>query len=614
MKPFFTLLFSLLFISKAAALDIQHVEPPNWWVGMKHRSLQIMVHGEKIATLHPELRYSGVRLTSVERSDNPNFLFLNLDIAPSTKPGQLSIEFKQGKQVISTLPYQLEQRRPASAQRKSFSAADAIYLITPDRFANADARNDNAPGMPDHADRKAPTARHGGDLLGMQQQLDYIRDLGFNMIWPTPLLENNQTAYSYHGYALTDFYKIDARFGSNDDFRHYVKAANQRGIGVIQDVVLNHIGTGHWWMKDLPSKDWLNYPDTRELTNNQHTTIQDIHVAPEERERFLKGWFVPSMPDLNQNNPHLARYLIQNSIWWIEFANLSGIREDTFSYADSAYLTQWCKAVLSEYPHLNIVGEEMDNRPHMVAYWQKGARNRDGYDSGLPTVMDFPVVDAMASVLTQKENYDSGFIKLYELIAADYLYADPMKLLVFPDNHDRPRIFAQLDEDLNLLKTSLLFTATTRGIPQVFYGTEVLISSPKERNDGLLRADMPGGWEGDTVNAFTGKNLSAAQSNMQSFVRTLFNWRKTSSAIHNGKLLHYLPQDGRYVFFRYNDQQTVMVILNKSDKTEALDLQRFKTMIKSAQTGHNIMTKETVNLQAPLLLPARTSVAIEWSN
>lgn len=620
MKPLRSLLLtvalaaSTFFTQEAWALDIHHIEPPNWWVGMKQSRVQIMVHGDGIADTQPVLQYPGVRLTSVERSDNPNYVFLNLDIATSTKPGQVSINFKQGKRTVSSITYRLEARRPQSAQRKSFSAADAIYLITPDRFANGDPGNDSIAGMPDKTDRSIPTARHGGDLLGMRQHLDYVRDLGFTMIWPTPLLENNQSAYSYHGYALTDYYKIDARFGSNDDFRHYVREANARGVGVIHDVVLNHIGDGHWWMKDMPAKDWLNDPESRELTNNQHTTMQDIHVAPEERERFLKGWFVPSMPDLNQNNPQVARYLIQNSIWWVEYAHLSGIREDTFSYADPQFLKQWCKALLDEYPHLNIVGEEMDDRPHMVAYWQKGARNRDGYDSGLPSVMDFPVVDAMPLVLTQKENYDSGLIKLYELIAADYLYADPMKLLVFPDNHDRPRIFAQLGENLNLLKTSLLFTATVRGIPQVFYGTEVLISSPKERNDGLLRADMPGGWSGDAVNAFTAKNLSAAQSEAQQFVRTLFNWRKTSSAIHNGKLLHYLPQDGRYVYFRYNAKETVMVILNKSDKAETINLQRFKAMIKQTQSGRNIMSGDTVNLQAPLLLPARTSVAIEWNN
>jgi glycosidase len=446
----------------------------------------------------------------------------------------------------------------------------------------------------------------------MQAGLDYVRDMGFTMIWPTPLLENKQDAYSYHGYALTDYYQIDARFGSNDDFRRYVAAANARGIGVIHDVVLNHIGTGHWWMKDLPAKDWLNYQQGFVPTNNQHSTVQDIHAAPEERQRFLDGWFVASMPDLNQRNGLVARYLIQNTLWWIEYANLAGIREDTFSYADTAFLARWCRAVLDEYPRLNIVGEEMDDHPHVVAYWQKGAKNRDGYDAGLPSLMDFPVVDLMPAVLTQPERYDAGFIKLYETIASDFLYADPMKLMVFPDNHDRSRIFSLLHENLDLLKTSLLFTATTRGIPQIYYGTEVLIPSPIERDDGLLRADMPGGWSGDAVNAFTGAGLSAAQRDAQDFVRKLFNWRKTSSAVKTGKLLHYIPQDGRYVYFRHDGRQTVMVVLNKGASDGTLDLARFRAMIKGAAHGRNVITGETVDLQAPLALKAMTSVAIEW--
>jgi glycosidase len=607
-------LFASLSTSWAAAAphQVQHVEPPNWWVGMKHSQLQVMVHGERIAELQPAISHPGVRLVSVERTDNPNYLFINVQLGPNARPGQFDITLRRGGATVTSVPYRLEARRKDSAQRRGFDAGDAVYLITPDRFANGEPANDVVAGMPDKTDRSVPLARHGGDLKGMQAGLDYVRDLGFTMIWPTPLLENNQPSYSYHGYALTDYYKIDQRFGSNADFRQYVAAAKARGLGVIHDVVLNHIGTGHWWMKDLPAKDWLNHQQGFVATNNQHTTIQDIHVAPEERQRFHDGWFVDSMPDLNQRNRLVARYLIQNSLWWIEYANLSGIREDTLSYADKTFLGQWTRALLHEYPKLNIVGEEMDDHPHMVAYWQKGANNRDGYDAGVPSLMDFPVVDRIPLVLTQPERYDAGFIKLYETIAADYLYADPMQLMVFPDNHDRPRIFSLLNENLDLLKTSLLFTATTRGIPQVYYGTEVLTRSPVERDDGLLRADMPGGWGGDTVNAFTGAGLSPAQRDAQAFVRKLFNWRKTSSAVKTGKLLHYVPQDGRYVYFRHDGRQTVMVVLNKGASDGTLDLARFKAMIKGAPRGRNVITGETVDLQAPLALKAMTSVAIEW--
>jgi glycosidase len=597
--------------ASAAPFQIQHVEPMNWWVGMKRTELQMMVHGDKIAELSPALHYPGVRITGVERTANPNYLFVNLKIGKETKAGEFKLQFKRGKEVVTTHPYRLEARRPQSAQRRGFDASDAIYLIMPDRFANGSTGNDRA-GMLEGTDRTQPSVRHGGDLAGMQAQLDYIHGLGFTMVWPTPLLENNQPVYSYHGYSLTDYYKIDPRFGSNEDFRKYVAAANARGLGVIHDVVLNHIGTGHWWMRDLPAADWINHGKSFRPTNNQHTVAQDIHVAPEEKARFFDGWFVESMPDMNQRNKLVARYLIQNTLWWIEYANLSGIREDTYSYADPAFLNDWNRAVFAEYPHLNIVGEEMDARPHMVAYWQKGVVNRDGYRSELPTMMDFPLVDTAPNALTAPEASGQGLIKIYEILAADYLYADPMKLMVFPDNHDRPRVLAQVDNNVDLMKTNVILMATTRGIPQVFYGTEVLIGSPKQRDDGVLRADMPGGWAGDTVNAFTGAGLSTPQRDMQQFVRSLFNWRKTSSAVKHGKLTHYLPQDGCYVYFRHDGKQTVMVVLNKNAAPALLDLARFAGIIKNARTGKNVLTGAQHDLRTPLALPAMTSLVLEW--
>ena len=595
----------------AAPYQIQHVEPLNWWTGMKRTDLQLMVHGERIAELQPKLSYPGVRIVGSERTDNPNFLFVNLKIERSAKPGEFMLQFMRGKEAVASHPYRLEQRRPGSAQRRGFDSTDAIYLIMPDRFSNANPANDVA-GMLEGADRKQPNVRHGGDLAGMQAQLDYIRGLGFTMIWPTPLLENNQPAYSYHGYSLTDYYKIDPRFGSNEDFRNYVKAANERGIGLIHDVVLNHIGTGHWWMQDMPARDWINHGKTFKPTNNQHTVAQDIHVAPEEKARFFDGWFVETMPDLNQRNKLVARYLIQNTLWWIEYANLAGIREDTYSYSDPAFLNEWNRAVFAEYPNLNIVGEEMDARPHMVAYWQKGVVNRDGYKSELPTVMDFPLSDTAPLALTAPESSGQGLIRIYEILAADYLYADPMKLMVFPDNHDRPRILAQVDNNIDLARTNLILMATTRGIPQVFYGTEVLIGSPRQREDGVLRADMPGGWAGDKVNAFTGAGLSASQRDMQQLVRTLFNWRKTSSAVKHGKLTHYLPADGTYVYFRHDGKQTVMVVLNKNAGPTQLDLKRFAGVIGKARQARNVLTGASVDLAAPLALPAMTSAVIEW--
>lgn len=579
---------------------------------MKHPELQLMVHGERIAELVPEIQYPGVTLVETERTGRANFLFINLLIAPNTAPGTVEIRFKRGDTVVTRAQYQLEARRPNSAERRGFDSSDAVYLLVPDRFANGNPANDSVAGLSEKSVRANPVGRHGGDLRGMREHLDYIAALGFTMIWPTPLLENNQERYSYHGYSITDNYRIDARFGTNDEYREYVRAANQRHLGVIQDIVLNHIGTGHWWMKDPPADDWLNHQGGFVPTNNQHTTVPDIHAAPEERERFIDGWFVDSMPDLNQRNPHVARYLIQNTLWWIEYADLSGVREDTYSYAEPDFLARWSNAVLEEYPHFNIVGEEMDEAPYLVAYWQKGVKNRDGYASGLPSLMDFPVVDLMPSVLNDEETYGTGFIRLYDAIAADFLYADPMKLMIFPDNHDRPRLYSRLHENLDLFETSLLFTATTRGIPQFFYGTEVLIPSPVERNDGLLRADFPGGWPKDSVNAFTGAGLSSKQREAQSYLRKLLQWRKNSSAVTTGKLIHYIPRDGLYVYFRYDDKETVMVVLNKNRQDSALDLSRFRPMLKNARTGRNALTDESVDLTAPLRLKALKSVAISF--
>lgn len=595
----------------AKEYEIQHAEPLNWWIGMKHPELQIMVHGENIAALEPQLNYAGVTLVSTEHTTNKNYLFLNLLIAENTKPGTFNISFKRGDNILTKLAYKLEARAKDSANRPSFTSADSIYLITPDRFANGDSTNDSQPDVIEKVNRKNPNGRHGGDIKGMQNHLDYIAAMGFTMVWPTPVTQNNQTEYSYHGYSLTDHYHVDSRFGTNDDFKNYVIAANKKGLGVIQDIVLNHIGSGHWWMQDLPATDWLNYQTGFVPTNHQHTTVLDLHAAQVDKKLFADGWFVDTMPDLNQRNPFLAKYLIQNTVWWIEYANLSGVREDTYSYSDKNFLSAWGKYIVEEYPNFNIVGEEMNSNPQILAYWQKGVKNRDGYESYLPSLMDFPVVFLMPTVLNEKESRSSGFMKLYEMIANDFVYADPMKLVVFPDNHDTSRIFSLLHDNINLLKNSLVFSATTRGIPQIYYGTEILAKSPIERDDGLVRSDMPGGWAGDSANAFTGKGLSAEQRKVQEFVKTLMNWRKSSEAVKSGKLIHFVPENSTYVYFRYTDSKTVMVVLNKNAQETQLDLTRYQELLKGKTSGKDILTGTVLDLSKPLKLTAMTPLVIE---
>ncbi len=596
---------------QAATLAVQHMEPPHWWVGMADTRLQLMVHAPGVGELEVRLQpYAGVRLAGVQRTRNANYLFLNLDLEPSAQPGSLRLDFLRAGQAAGSLDYALRARRAGSAQRRGFDARDAIYLLMPDRFANGNPANDTVAGLGDVTDRSVPGARHGGDLAGMRQHLDYIADMGFTMVWPTPLLENRQPQHSYHGYALTDYYRIDPRFGSHQEYLDFVAAARRHGVGVLQDIVVNHIGTGHWWMQDLPDDGWIHHAGGPYVeTNNRHTTVMDPYGAPEDRERFLNGWFDTSMPDLNQRHPLLARYLIQNSVWWIEEADLSGIREDTFAYADPQFLAQWTRAILREYPRFNIVGEEMQDKPHQIAYWQKGARNRDGYDSGLPSLMDFAFSDNLAAILTEPESWDKGLARLYDTVASDYLYADPLNLMVFADNHDRSRIFTVLGEDVQRLHSAMILVATLRGIPQVFYGTEILQTSPLLRDDGRLRADFPGGWAGDRVNAFTGVGLTPAQRVMQDWLRRLLQWRKTSAAVTQGQTLHYIPQDGTYVYFRFTAQDRVMVVINKRNQPSTLDLTRFQTGLQGRTIATDVLDGSQVDLRAPLpLAPGHSRV------
>lgn len=595
----------------AKEFEIKHLEPLNWWVGMHNPALQLMVNGENISALTPSISYEGVTLVGVEKTDNKNYLFVNLRIADTAKPGTFKIVFKQGDKEVVSANYRLEARNKNSSARKSFDAKDSIYLLVPDRFANGNPANDVQKSLLEGVDRSKSGGRHGGDIKGVQDHLDYIASMGFTMIWPTPFIQNDQQAYSYHGYSNTDHYQIDARFGSNEDYQNLVTAANKKGLGMIQDIVLNHIGSGHWWMKDLPAKDWVNFPDKYAETTHRRTTLHDIHMAEDDRELFASGWFVNTMPDLNQRNAHLATYLIQNTVWWIEYANLSGLREDTYSYSDKNFLAVWSKAITEEYPALNIVGEEWSPNTAIVSSWQKGKVNSDGYVSYLPSLMDFPTNYAMLEAFPKPEGFDSGFIKLYESVANDFLYADPMNLVIFPENHDTPRIFSVLDNDINLYKNVMVYFATLRGIPQFFYGSEVLLKSPKTRDDGVVRSDMPGGWAGDKVNAFTGAGLSAEQKEAQSYLKTLLNWRKGNSAIHQGKMLHYVPREGTYVYFRYIDAKKVMVVLNKNAKDSSLDLTRFHQMLKGVTQGKDVLANAPVDLTKPLALKAMTPVIIE---
>ena len=613
LRGFAFVAFGLIAALSAQAYEIEHLEPGSWWVGMRNPQLQLMVHGPRIAELTPALRYPGVTLKRSVRTDNPDYLFLDLAIAPSARPGELVLRFKRGGKVVLSHPYALHSRRPASAQRRGFDQRDAIYLIVPDRFANGDPGNDQSPALGDRLDRSRPAARHGGDLQGIGDHLDYIAGMGFTQIWPTPLVENKQPEYSYHGYSATDLYTIDPRFGSNESYRALVAAAKARGLGFIQDVVPNHIGSGHWWMRDLPSRDWLNPHQPYVETNHRHTTVFDPYAATSDRQRFVDGWFVPTMPDLNQRNPLLATYLVQNAIWWIEYADLSGLRVDTYPYSDKAFLSRWSHAIMSEYPQLTLVGEEMSNNPVLVSYWLRGKRHRDGYRSYMPSMMDFPLFDTLRQALIEPEAQGDGIGlgRLFEAMINDTLYPEPGRLVLFDGNHDTSRLYSALGEDEDLLRMALAFIATTVRTPQFFYGTELLMTSPLQRDDGAVRADFPGGWPGDLVNGFTGAGLSPRQLEIQGFMRKLLTWRKTASAVHDGRLIHYNPLGGVYVYFRQDARQTVMVVMNKNAQDIDLDMARFAEVLGSRARGIDIISGLRFDLSKSLRIAARSVRVLE---
>lgn len=585
------------------------VEPPHWWVGMRDTSLQLMLHGAGIADTLPSLApYPGVILKASHRATSDNYLFIDLDIAPHAEAGELALTVGG-----ETLRYSLLARAPGSAQRQGFGPKDAIYLVVPDRFAKGCNDSGSGPhgGMKEGQNRADPGGRHGGDLAGLRQHLGYIAGLGFTHVWPTPLVENDSATYSYHGYAATDFYRIDPRFGTHDDFHAFAAEAKALGVGVIQDIVLNHIGGNHWWMADLPATDWLNQWPQYTETHHARMTLQDPYAAPSDRKRFTDGWFTPGMPDLNQRRPELATYLTQMTLWWIESAGLSGIRTDTYSYSDREFLTRWSARVMQEYPHFNIVGEEWSPHPAVVAYWQRGNRNHDGYVSHTPSLMDFPLQTNLLAALTEDDGAFTGLTRLYEGLAHDFVYADPANLVLFEGNHDTPRLFSLLKNDVGLTKIALAYLATTRRIPQLFYGTEILMQSPVERDDGRVRSDMPGGWAGDKIDAFTGAGLTAQQREMQDWVRRLFTWRKTAGVVHDGALMQYAPFEGCYVFFRFDAKRTVMVVLNKNAKAVDLPLARFPERVAAGVRAREVMSGQALVLGERLTVPARSPLILE---
>ena len=614
MKHFYSYLHLLLIVTLLSAdnnksYQIDHLEPPSWWIGMANNTLQLMVHGKNISDLEPEFNFHGVLINKVHRVENPNFLFIDLLLSETARPGKFDILFNKSGQTIISYSYEILKRTAGSAERQGFSPADVIYLITPDRYANGNPDNDSVPSLKEKPNRRNKDGRHGGDIKGIIDHLDYIAEMGFTQIWLNPVLENNQKKYSYHGYSTTDYYNIDERFGTNELYKELSEIAQNKGIGIIMDLILNHIGSEHWLMYDLPSSDWINHNGEFVQTSHIHESIYDPYIPQFEKDLFTSGWFVETMPDLNQSNPFLANYLIQLSIWWVEYAKLSGFRIDTYPYIDKDFLTIWSKRIAREYPNFNFCGEAWNNNPSMVAYWQKGSKPYDGYISYIPSMKDFPLQKALVQGLMSEEKWDSGIGDIYRVLANDYQYGDPYNLLVFAGNHDMQRIYSQLSENMDLYKMAMSFILTTRGIPQIYYGAEIAMTST--RDHGELRKDFPGGWAGDKIDAFNGIRLSGEQREAQNFMRDLLNWRKSSSAIGKGSLVHYPVKNGVYVYFRLYENDLVMVMMNNNKRSIRIDPGHFNEVLAEKNQGISVLDNRVFDLTSKINLPGKTALILQ---
>ena len=614
MKNFYLIwvFFLVVFISPLKSSEtyrIDHLEPPFWWAGMAENKLQLMVHGKNISDLEPEFSHPGIEINQVHRLSNPNYLFIDLFLSEEAIPGEFEIIFNKEGQPKTKYNYILLKRESDSADRKGFSPADVIYLITPDRYANGDPGNDSSSQLKEKQNRLKKGGRHGGDIQGIIDHLDYISDMGFTQVWLNPVLENDQHTYSYHGYSTTDYYNIDARFGNNELYKVLSKEAKKRGIGLVMDLILNHIGSEHWWMKDLPTIDWINNDGKFVRSNHIHESVHDPHLTESQRDLFTSGWFVETMPDLNQNYTFLANYLIQNSIWWIEYADLSGFRIDTYPYIDKNFLSIWSKRIATEYPRFNFVGEEWSSNPTMVSYWQKGSNRYDDYDSYIPSMMDFPLQEALVNGLLGNEDWNSGIVDIFRVISNDFQYGDPYNLVVFAGNHDMKRIYSQLNEQMDLYKMAMTIINTVRGIPQIYYGTEIAMSSTGDH--GALRKDFPGGWPGDKVNAFTGRSLNKKELEAQNFIRKLLNWRKENIAITMGNMIHYPVENGIYVYFRSYNEALVMVIINNNKRSKTIDPDRFNEVIAEKKQGISILDNKVYDLTTKINLPGKGALILE---
>lgn len=583
---------------------VQRMEPLFWWTNMNNRELQVKLYGPNIAQASVRLNYRGVRITRTERTDNPNYLFLYLQIGQRAQAGTMQFEVRKNG-VTQRYPFELKSRKQGSAQRKSFSPADVVYLLMPDRFANGDTSNDSVPGYHQGVNRNDLGKRHGGDIRGIIQKIPYLADLGITALWTTPMFDNNDKVFSYHHYGTSNYYQIDPRLGTKEEYRELSEVALQHGIKLIIDVVPNHCSNKHWWMNDKPANNWFNEWPQFTSSNYRMMAWTDPHAAQSDLHRLTHGWFAPSMPDLNLKNDLLFDYLKQVYIFWIEYVGISGIRVDTYPYNNIHVASRFIQALRHEYPNMNVVGECWMNTAQEIAYFQSGNNNKDGFDSRMPSVMDFPLSVVFSKAFNEEEGWNTGMARFYMHFALDFAYYEPLQLMNFLDNHDNNRFSTLVNRDLAKYKMALAMLVTLRGYPQIYYGTEIMLDGIQGSYEGH-RFTIPGGWKSDERNAFTAEGRTDEENAIFNYLRTLLHYRKNTPVLHTGRMKHFVPENGVYVYFRYNEHKTVMVVVNNNEQTYALNTQRFVEMLNRKTNAYNVLLKQHVPLSERISIPAKS--------
>ena len=614
--------------NRTATPSITRIDPTNWFADMQDPTLQLMVYGKDIKFADVTTDYPSVKIDSLVRLDSPNYLLVYLNLK-GAKPGEINLTFSNKNGKKTTKKFQLKAREMAGADRKGFDISDVLYMLMPDRFANGNPKNDVIKGMEDQlCDRNEPSLRHGGDLEGLRQHLDYFTDLGVTALWFTPVLENDRPAddgkYStYHGYATTDYYRVDPRFGTNEEYKALIDECHKKGLKVVMDMIFNHCGDYHPWakgtridengktIKDYPSKDWFNSPNYGLQTSYKLTPVLDPYASKVDIAETVDGWFVSSMPDLNQRNPHVIKYLIQNSIWWIETVGIDGIRMDTYPYADRQAMAEWMKVLDKEYPNFNTVGETWVTEPAYTAAWQKDSKLSD-INSNLKTVMDFAFFDRLSQAKNEEtDDWWKGWNRIYNSLCYDYLYTDPSSVMAFIENHDTDRFLGN-GKDSTALKQAYALLLTMKRIPQLYYGTEILMNGTKAETDGNVRQDFPGGFPGDKVNKFTHEGRTKAENAMFDWTSRLLHWRQNNDVIINGSQTQFIPQHGVYVLARQHNGKTVLTILNGKKADNQVDVARYAEVIGSHTTATDVLTGATVDLTKNIPLTQRQAMVLSF--